>query len=675
MEGFFYCSIEKNSKNTAVLNKVEKFAKDNMTQVFCIKEPLGSKKYKYDYNESFAVCIPKYKIIIINCDEEKNECFDEYFDDLVEDLGSISDRYDYRKVLGRPKHWKDNCVVSVKATDLLQPNYNFNENLCKTPDAVRKAELLISLLTGSINDIDRVGDELPHDILEAIKKKIILFDTTQTDFIYNNQAKKTIRIQGLAGTGKTELLLYKLKELYTQEDKPVIAFTCFNKVLATDIKNRIPSFFNFMKVDEQILWNERLFVMSSWGSSGNVNSGIYRFICGMYNIPFSPYGGNSFDTLCIQALEAINKLDSFEYCFDYVLIDESQDFSEDFFVLCEKVTRHKVYIAGDIFQDIFANAINDKISPDYLLNKCYRTDPKTLMFAHALGLGLMEKPQLRWLDDDGWKACGYNFEKKMNQYLFSRDPIRRFEDINDQNIESIKLLIETEDAFVEEVIHIMTDLKMKYMSLKPSDIGIVFLEDVNSNYKMMDILQFKIQETFGWLVAKGYETKKKEEDSVYVSNINNIKGLEFPFIICISTLPLNNYLRKRNSLYMLLTRSFITSYLLMTDRNNSNNISNYQKTINEIFSTGKMTIAEPSQKEKEEMEKFIFSVKQANKSLESMINDELVKRDITKNKEKKTIVDMTLKILQEKDLYNENIDMLIADVIENIVAAFNVGKK
>ena len=86
-----------------------------------------------------------------------------------------------------------------------------------------------------------------------------------------------------------------------------------------------------------------------------------------------------------------------KYAFDFMLIDESQDFPANFFELCEKVTRNNLYVAGDVFQTIFSKIIISEIEADYRLSKCYRTDPKTLMFAHALGLGLFEKPPLRWL--------------------------------------------------------------------------------------------------------------------------------------------------------------------------------------------------------------------------------------------------------------------------------------
>ena len=82
----------------------------------------------------------------------------------------------------------------------------------------------------------------------------MLFDGEQTRFIYDEPHEKRITIQGLAGTGKTELLLHKIKEIYTHNDEVKIAFTCHNKILADNLRTRIPEFFNFMKVQEQIKW-------------------------------------------------------------------------------------------------------------------------------------------------------------------------------------------------------------------------------------------------------------------------------------------------------------------------------------------------------------------------------------------------------------------------------------
>ena len=65
-----------------------------------------------------------------------------------------------------------------------------------------------------------------------------------------------------------------------------------------------------------------------------------------------------------------------------------------------------------------------------MLSKCYRTDPKTLMFAQALGMGLFEKEKLWWLDKEQWEQCGYHVEIEGKRYTLTRDPLRRFEDID-----------------------------------------------------------------------------------------------------------------------------------------------------------------------------------------------------------------------------------------------------
>lgn len=80
-----------------------------------------------------------------------------------------------------------------------------------------------------------------------------------------NFQNKVVTIQGLSGTGKTELLLHKLKDLYTSEDDTKIFFTCHNIALANTLRERIPTFFNFMKVEKQIEWNKRLWVNRALG--------------------------------------------------------------------------------------------------------------------------------------------------------------------------------------------------------------------------------------------------------------------------------------------------------------------------------------------------------------------------------------------------------------------------
>lgn len=438
--------------------------------------------------------------------------------------------------------------------------------------------------------------------------------------------KKRITIQGLAGTGKTELLLHKLKDLYISSTDTRIVFTCFNKILAGNLKTRIQEFFDFMKVEEQIKWNERLWTIGSWGTKIDKNSGVYRYICDYYNIQFNTYSYvNSFDKICKEALTEINKLNGFEPCFDYMLIDESQDFPESFFELCEKVTKKSIYIVGDIFQNIFDHdIINNKVTPDFLLNKCYRTDPKTLMFAHGISMGLFDDKPMRWLTDEEWKICGYKMERENGDCILSREPLRRFEDIETK--ESVRIIPTSVEKYKENIISILEEIRRNNSTVQPDDIAIIFAENRNENYELADELQYLIDEMFNWKVNIGYETKEKMQGCLFVSNRNNVKGLEFPFVICVARDSLGQDLQTRNSIYMMLTRSFLNSYFIIPDT--EQNIEKYKSEVEKINKTGVLRVKEPSEEEKEELRKTIINCNNINKSARDMADEAMDKLNI-----------------------------------------------
>lgn len=98
----------------------------------------------------------------------------------------------------------------------------------------------------------------------------------------------------------------------------------------------------------------------------------------------------------------------------------------------------------------------------------------------------------------------------------------------------------------------------------------------------MDNLTSKIRETFGWEVQRGYEEKKTDINKIYLTNTNNVKGLEFPFVICV-TGGVKNEFQYRNKLYTMLTRSFIITYLLVQD---SLRVEDFQQFYDEINADG-----------------------------------------------------------------------------------------
>ena len=275
----FFCGVEEGPLNSGIIEMLRLYSERNSAQVYVLHTPLGNTGKDYEFKDAIVVLVPKHKICFINLNSAAEDQFEDFCDDFIEDLGYLSEKYNYRSHLGRPRTWKDKLTVKQQLSDIENIDNILEHTFLEEEIDQRASDFLISLLIGSINDIARIGGTHPETLLDQVKKKIILFDGDQSRFIYSQPtAQKRITIQGLAGTGKTELLLHKLKDLYVKDKDTKIVFTCFNKILAQSMRKRVPKFFNFMRVEEQIQWNERLWVMPSWGSRGMPDTGVYSYI-------------------------------------------------------------------------------------------------------------------------------------------------------------------------------------------------------------------------------------------------------------------------------------------------------------------------------------------------------------------------------------------------------------
>ena len=655
----FFCDESINLEEYKFLKKLQKDSENNNIQTYVIRAPLVLiKESNYEYDKGIVILRSQHKISFIDLGNN-NDQFEDYCEDFLDDLKFLSEKYQYIKYIGRPRKWSRllffntlNTITSLKSF--------LKETVVSDIDDCRIVDCIISLLIGSVNNINKIGGT-PIDLLDAVKKRIILFDCDQTRFIYQDPHKPIVKIQGLAGTGKTELLLHKVKDLYMKETDSRIVFTCFNKVLAQSMIKRIPDFFDFMKVEEQIKWNERLWVMHGWGSIGNKNSGVYSYICNYYNLTYHPFSYSySFDKCCKEALTQLNQIINLEPCFDYILIDEGQDFKNSFIELCRKVTKRRVYLAGDVFQDIYSRYDSSSLHVDFLLNKCYRTSPKNLMFAHAIGMGLYEKPIIRWLKDEEWTACGYQYNRKDRNFTLTRVPLTRFNEFESEDTVDIMMIAHDGSNTVKQILDIIKDIRKQYSSVQPGDIAIVFVDSNNqSNYCIADYLEYKIPEKFsGWSVVKGYETKDSTQNSIYISNKNNIKGLEFPFVICLANETISRDINMRNTLYMTMTRSFITTYLLLNENLNKDFCEIYGKACKAIETTGYMQLIEPSEEEKKAQNNIIMEFTESHKSIRDIVTDILSEPKYSNLPPKKysNILDMTSAYLLE-DIGDEYINI------------------
>mgnify|MGYP003308452049 CR=1 FL=1 len=564
ISSYFYHNLPFNiGEEPDWLNNLAEYSKVTNQRIYLLQHPVVDSEH-VEYEKHFVLLAPGFKLCIVQ--DTSLDDFEEFDEDIKGDIRYLYQKYDYRPIMGLYTKVEKEFVVSFKLGDFANVSAVMEKLRLNNPTDKRKSELLIALCTGSINEIGKVGIDVPETLVEKVRHKIQLFDGDQTRFIYDSSQKKVIKIQGLSGTGKTELLLHKLKELYTSSDDVRIFFTCHNKILASSLRSRIQSFFNYMKVNKQIDWDERLWCANAWGRSFDSNSGLYRYLCHYYGLTYYGFSYNtSFDQLCKHALAELRQKGEIKPCFDYVIVDESQDFDENFEELCKVVTSKQVYMAGDVFQSIFAEHIVKAYNADFLLGKCYRTAPDTLMFAHALGLGLFEDKRYRWLSNKDWETCGYSVKSNSGTMTLSREPNVRF-DGDELTYESVKVykLIESSSIsdFVCNVIREMNDENNG--NLKPDDVAIIFVDEKSNNYNLANQITMAINSEFNWETNKAYESKEAKKNTVLISNRNNVKGLEYPYVICITESILDSH-QYRNALYTMLTRSFIRSYMVITD--------------------------------------------------------------------------------------------------------------
>lgn len=616
---FYTPDAQELAERKGIKQTIDAFAESNKKQTYVLCRPLAKDDAVYDYEHAVAIFSSGVRPCFVDLGDVQGG-IEDYAEDFIEDISFLSEKYKYREKIGRKKHW-------VSLFDSCDPNgLNLDRLVLEKPADVRIVDLLTSLVVGSINDISRINLDA-RDLLDSVKSKIVLFDTDQTSFVFKSSSAKRFVVQGLAGSGKTELLLHKLKELYSHDLEARIAFTCFNKILASSMRNRIPDFFDFMRVERQIDWNNKLFCFHAWGGSRDPMSGMYRYICHFYGIPFGTLQSGSFDSLCKKAIEDIKAIRGEERpVFDYVFIDESQDFSDGFVELCELVTAKKIFVAGDVFQNIF-RPIDEKVNrADLVLRKCYRTDPRNLMFSHALGMGLYENPVLRWLKPAEWDACGYIYEEHDKRASISRDPLRRFEDIPADFISTKIHTIESENNVSDALIEVVKGIASRHQTVKQGDIAVIFLDKDNYIYDLIPDLKQKINSVFGWDANVSFETKTSDPSKFFISNINNAKGLEFPFVICFSK-GLSKTPSFRNALYTMMARSFLESHLMLGGRADQNVVNSVTSGLEFMHRNGYMDVRIPSAEEIEnQVDLFVVD---ESKSLEDVVRSFCSERGAT----------------------------------------------
>jgi len=262
-------------------------------------------------------------------------------------------------------------------------------------------------------------------LVAALEAEIRRFDRDQKDG-YLAPLDGPQRIRGLAGSGKTVVLAMKAALTHLRNPEAKIAYTFYTKSLYQHVKRLITRFYR--QFDEQDPDWDQISVLHAWG--GQMNPGLYYNACRTFGVRALTYGDASrmskaaFDFACRDLLSS----SKVEPIYDYIFVDEGQDFAPSFMQLSLKLARRgRVVLAYDELQTIFQAetpsvatifGVNENGVPlahfeeDVVLHKCYRNPLEVLVCAHAIGLGLYGRRIIQLPEDEQhWNDLGYTLEE------------------------------------------------------------------------------------------------------------------------------------------------------------------------------------------------------------------------------------------------------------------------
>lgn len=366
------------------------------------------------------------------------------------------------------------------------------------------------------------------------------------------------RIRGLAGSGKTVVLAMKAALTHLRDPEAIIGFTFFTKSLYQQIKRLITRFYRQFD-DKDPDW-DRVKILHGWG--GFTGEGLYFNVCTANGIqPLSLGqakigGGNPFSYACEKVLEEkrLKKI------FDYVFIDEGQDFPNSFVRLCLRSTKGpKVVLAYDEFQTIFQPSAPDlkaileqkpdeysqiDISQDIVLKKCYRNPREIILVAHAIGLGVYENFVQILENAQQWEDLGYKvlegdftqgsktiIERPEENSLFSiskgqnpSDIVKAivYSNIDEEIAHTIKRIKEDLDAGLRAddiLVTVVDDRNAKtYLSALSRDLTKLGVQSNNIHTEVYGIRDFFLPEYV--TLSTVHKAKGNEAYSVYVLGID-----------------------------------------------------------------------------------------------------------------------------------------------------------
>lgn len=248
------------------------------------------------------------------------------------------------------------------------------------------------------------------------------------------------RIRGLAGSGKTIVLALKVAYLHARHPDWLIAVTFNTRSLKKQFENLITTFV-LEQANEEPDW-DKVRILNAWGAPGGKDrTGIYYEFCIDHGVEYFDFrsarrfgADRQFEGACDFALQSVKK---FVPKYDAILVDEAQDFSPNFLLLCYEYLKEpkRLVYAYDELQNLGTKSLppveeifgkhpdgtarvtmhppeQGKPKQDVVLDICYRNSRPVLSTAHALGFGVYRNNGIVQIFENKtlWLDIGYKVE-------------------------------------------------------------------------------------------------------------------------------------------------------------------------------------------------------------------------------------------------------------------------
>ena len=488
----------------------------------------------------------------------------------------------------------------------------------------KAANGIIQNIYGLIKSDDREIHDA-NSLGALIKKRnnsMSMLDSAQFNTVYNT-IRTHSRIRGLAGSGKTILLVKKMAYLHYKNPELELAYVFYTKSLKQYIERLFRDFYHdFDKVKDPDM--RKIHILHSWG--GSEMAGFLSVTCRENGIVCKSWAEaknhGGFEYACNDALNVSGGKIAPKY--NYIFIDEAQDFCLSFFKLALKTLKYtgKMIYAYDELQSLNENntmptkqqIFGDDVCEDINLSVCYRTPMEILVAAHSLGLGIYKcnadgsNGIVNMMEDYTiWNAVGYkikNGELSYGKYV----EMYRDEEIEFKPSDSVRIFKTASEkdqykSVAEEIFRLLEKEDVSPEDIMIIDLNTLSLQDdytafKTSLYNEGNPFQINLN-----LVNKDNAFAFRKKGSLTYTSIFRAKGNEANIVFVINTQSMSSISSvSRNRIFTAMTRAKFMVYLYGVATGESSVMNSYEAELEAVKSNDyELRFIYPTEKELKEM--------------------------------------------------------------------------